>query len=170
MYTHYMSPGTKVGHHIDDFNKLILDLENIDIEIEDKDQALMLLTSLPSSYKNFMETLLYGKESLTMEDILATLNSRKLKKRAEGTKEETHDMLYVRGRSAYSGKVHSRRSSRLKSTGGIGKLKCFIFHSEGHPKRDCPMKSSRSVRKGKHAQDSGYSDDEGKPILEKPWW
>ncbi|GKB21351.1 hypothetical protein Tco_0855274 [Tanacetum coccineum] len=98
MYTYYMSPGTKVGHHIDDFNKLILDLENIDIEIEDKDQALMLLTSLPSSYKNFMEILLYGKESLTMEDILATLNSRELKKRTEGTK-----------------------SSRLKSTGGTGK-------------------------------------------------
>ncbi|GJY62908.1 zinc finger, CCHC-type containing protein [Tanacetum coccineum] len=39
---------TKLGDHIDAFNKLILDLANIDIEIEDKDQTLMLLTSLPS--------------------------------------------------------------------------------------------------------------------------
>ncbi|GJW57398.1 hypothetical protein Tco_0104129 [Tanacetum coccineum] len=86
-------PGTKLGDHIDEFNKLILDLANIDIEIEDEDQALMLLTSLSSSYENFVETLLYGKESLTMEDVLATLNSRELKKRTEGTKEETDDHL-----------------------------------------------------------------------------
>ncbi|GJT16282.1 hypothetical protein Tco_0874988 [Tanacetum coccineum] len=47
VYTYYMNPGTKLGDHIDEFNKLILDLENIDIEIEDEDQALMLHTSLP---------------------------------------------------------------------------------------------------------------------------
>ncbi|GJW82485.1 hypothetical protein Tco_0146460 [Tanacetum coccineum] len=70
---------TKLGDHIDEFNKLILDLMNIDIEIEDEDQALMLHTSLPSYYENFMETLLYGRESLTMEDVLATLNSREIK-------------------------------------------------------------------------------------------
>ncbi|GKA38983.1 hypothetical protein Tco_0731534 [Tanacetum coccineum] len=84
-----MSPCTKLGDHIDKFNKLILDLTNIDIEIEDEDHALMLLTSLPSSYENFVETLLYGRESLTMEDVLATLNSRELKKITEGIKEET---------------------------------------------------------------------------------
>ncbi|GJR34966.1 hypothetical protein Tco_1210650 [Tanacetum coccineum] len=49
LYKYYTSPGTKLGDHIDEFNKLILDLANIDIEIEDEDQALMLLTSLPSS-------------------------------------------------------------------------------------------------------------------------
>ncbi|GJU01820.1 hypothetical protein Tco_1112158 [Tanacetum coccineum] len=81
LYTYYISPGTKLGDHIDEFNKLILDLANIDIKIEDEYQALMLLTSLPSSYENFVETLLYGRESLKMEDVLATLNLRELKKR-----------------------------------------------------------------------------------------
>ncbi|GJX50129.1 hypothetical protein Tco_0276974 [Tanacetum coccineum] len=94
-----MSLGTKQGDHIDEFNKLILDLANIDIEIEDEDQALMLLMSLPSSYKNFVETLLYGRKSLTIEDVLVTLNSRELKKRTESTKKETGDGLYVRRRS-----------------------------------------------------------------------
>nr|GEW79675.1 zinc finger, CCHC-type [Tanacetum cinerariifolium] len=133
--TYYMSPGTKLGDHIDEFNKLILDLTNIDIEIEDEDQALMLLTSLASSYKNFVETLLYGRESLTMEDVLATLNSRELKKRTEGTKEDNGDGLYVRGRSD---------------------------HSEGHLKRDCPRKKSTGfVKKDKRNRDSDSFDDEG---------
>ncbi|GKE91477.1 hypothetical protein Tco_1572572, partial [Tanacetum coccineum] len=134
LYTYYMSPGTKLGDHIDVFNKLILDLANINIEIEDEDQTLMLLTSFPSSYENFMETLLYGRESLTMEDVLANLNSRELKKRTEGTKKETGDGLYVRGRLDHSRKAHSDGSSRFKSRGGTGKLKCFICHSEGHLK------------------------------------
>ncbi|GJY13619.1 hypothetical protein Tco_0382928 [Tanacetum coccineum] len=163
LYTYYMSPGTKTGDlYLYEFNKLILDLANIDIEIEDEDQALMLLTSLPSSYENFVETLLYGRESLTMEDVLATLNSRELKKRTEGTKEETGDGLYVRGRSDHSGKAHSGGSSRFKSRGGTSKLRCFLWFSDGHLKRDCPMKNVVGlVKKGKHDQDSDSSDDEG---------
>nr|GEY82658.1 retrovirus-related Pol polyprotein from transposon TNT 1-94 [Tanacetum cinerariifolium]GEY82660.1 retrovirus-related Pol polyprotein from transposon TNT 1-94 [Tanacetum cinerariifolium] len=96
LYMYYMNPGTKLGDHINEFNKLILDLANSDIEIETEDQALMLLTSLPSSYENFIETLLYGMESLTMDDGVATLCSRELKKRTKGTREETGDGLYVR--------------------------------------------------------------------------
>ncbi|GKA20280.1 retrovirus-related pol polyprotein from transposon TNT 1-94 [Tanacetum coccineum] len=118
LYTYYMSPGTKRGDRIDEFNKLILDLANIDIEIEDEDQTLMLLALLPSSYENFVETLLYV-------------------------------------RSDHSGKAHSGRSSRFKSRGGTGKLKCFICHSEGHLKRDCLMKKSCGfVKKGKRDHDS----------------
>ncbi|GJS83061.1 retrovirus-related pol polyprotein from transposon TNT 1-94 [Tanacetum coccineum] len=162
LYTYYISPCMKLDDHIDEFNKLILDLANIDIEIKDEDQALMLLTSLPSSYENFMETLLYGKESLIMEDVLATLISRELKKRTEGTKEETGDGLYARGRSDHLGKAHSGGSSWFKSRGGTSKLKCFICHSEGHLKRDCLMKkSTRFIKKSKRDQDFDSSDDEG---------
>nr|GEZ40325.1 zinc finger, CCHC-type [Tanacetum cinerariifolium] len=100
-----MSLGTKLDDHIDEFNKLILDLANIDIEIKDEDQAVMLLRSLSSSYENFVETLLYERESLRMEDVLATLNPRELKKRTEAIKEEMGDGLYVRGRSDHSGEV-----------------------------------------------------------------
>nr|GEU73396.1 hypothetical protein [Tanacetum cinerariifolium] len=54
--------GKKLSEHIDEFNKLIGDLVNIDVNIDDEDHALMLLTSLPPSYDNFVETLLYGRE------------------------------------------------------------------------------------------------------------
>ncbi|GJR66468.1 putative reverse transcriptase domain-containing protein [Tanacetum coccineum] len=109
------------------FNKLILDLANIDIDIEDEDQALMLHTSLSSSYENSLETLLYGREYLTIEDVPATLNSRELKKRTEGTKEETGAGLYVRGMSD---------------------------HLEGHLKRHC-LKKGKHEQDSNSSNDEG---------------
>ncbi|GJZ68967.1 hypothetical protein Tco_0632517 [Tanacetum coccineum] len=170
LYIYYMSPGMKLGDHIDEFNKLILDLANIDIEIEDEDQALMLLTSLPSSYENFVETLLYGRESLTMEDVLATLNSRELKKRTEGTKEETGDGLYVRRRSDHSGKAHSGRSSRFKSRGGTSKLRealvvvgndemAELVMDSGGDNRTCTIKGTGKVKIQLHDGSSFILED-----------
>ncbi|GKE12866.1 hypothetical protein Tco_1416417 [Tanacetum coccineum] len=78
LYNFYMHPGKKQSEHTDEFHKLVDDLAAIDTAILDKDQALLLLTSLPSSYGNFVETLLYGRETLKLEDVLASLNSREL--------------------------------------------------------------------------------------------
>ncbi|GJT41811.1 hypothetical protein Tco_0941676 [Tanacetum coccineum] len=132
-----MSPGTKLSDHIDEFNKLILDLANIDIEIEDEDQALMLLTSLPSSYENFVETFLYGRETLTMEDVLATLNSRELKKRTEGTKEEIDDGLYVRGRSDHLGTLEKEGYTVKMQMGRIKVIKGCRVMMTGIRKKNC---------------------------------
>nr|GEX90381.1 retrovirus-related Pol polyprotein from transposon TNT 1-94 [Tanacetum cinerariifolium] len=68
------------SEHIDEFHKLVGDLAAIDTTISDADNALLLLTSLPSSYDNFMATLLYVWDTLKLEDVLMTLNSRELQK------------------------------------------------------------------------------------------
>ncbi|GKD82709.1 retrovirus-related pol polyprotein from transposon TNT 1-94 [Tanacetum coccineum] len=141
LFTFYMDSGKKLSEHIDEFNKLIGDLANIDVDIDDEDQALMLLTSLPSSYDNFVETLLYGRESLTLEDVLSSLNSRELKKRTDA--KDDGDGLYVRGRSDHRGN-QGRGSSRSKSKGkGTYKLKCYICYSEDHLKKDCPKRNKK---------------------------
>ncbi|GKA30491.1 hypothetical protein Tco_0716796, partial [Tanacetum coccineum] len=83
-----------------------------------------------------------------------------LKKRTEGTKEETGDGLYVRGRSDHSGKAHSGRSSWLsQGVELVNSSASYVIQ-----KRDCPMnKSSGFVKKGTRDQDSDsdYFDDEG---------
>nr|GEU34318.1 copia LTR rider [Tanacetum cinerariifolium] len=69
-----------ISEHIDEFNKIVLDLANIEVKFEDEDLALLLLTSLPASYEHFLDTLFYGREALTFEDVMATLNSKEIKK------------------------------------------------------------------------------------------
>nr|GEZ63227.1 Gag_pre-integrs domain-containing protein/UBN2_2 domain-containing protein [Tanacetum cinerariifolium] len=87
----------KLSEHVDEFNKLIGDLANIDFDIDDEDQALMLLTSLPSSYDNFMETLLYGRESLTLEDVLNKKKSTGFVKKNVGQGFGMHSEGYDNG-------------------------------------------------------------------------
>nr|GEU76617.1 cation/H(+) antiporter 20 [Tanacetum cinerariifolium] len=67
---------------------------------------------MSSSYDNFVETLLYGKKSLTLKDVLSCLNSRELKKMTYA--KDGGDGLYVRGRSDYRGN-QGRGSSQSKS-------------------------------------------------------
>ncbi|KAL5764642.1 hypothetical protein ACOSQ2_017236 [Xanthoceras sorbifolium] len=71
-----MSEGTSVGSHINEFEYLIMDLQNLDVKIDDEDQALLLLCSLPSSYRHLRETILYGKDTISLKDVKTALETK----------------------------------------------------------------------------------------------
>ena len=156
LYTFYMPAGRTISEHIDEFNKIVLELANIEVKFEDEDLALLLLTSLPASYEHFVDTLLYGREALTLEDVMATLNSKEIKKRSKA-KGDDGEGLYVRGRTDRRNSHQSRGKSRSKSRGG--RLKCYICQSEEHLKRNCPKnnrkKSNGFVKKEDQPSSSG---------------
>nr|GEV42923.1 retrotransposon protein, putative, Ty1-copia subclass [Tanacetum cinerariifolium] len=82
LFTIYMHSCKKLSEHIDEFNKLIGDLANIDVDIDDEYQALMLLTSLPSSYDNFEER--EGQIIKVIKDVVVQDQSQKNKKKSTG--------------------------------------------------------------------------------------
>ncbi|GJX75299.1 retrovirus-related pol polyprotein from transposon TNT 1-94 [Tanacetum coccineum] len=129
LYTFYMPAGRKISEHIDEFNKIVLDLANIEVKFEDEDLALLLLTSLSASYEHFVDTLLYVREALTFKDVMATLNSKEIKERSKA-KGDDGEGLYVRRRTDHKDSRQSRGKSRSKSQGG--RLKCYICQSEDH--------------------------------------
>ncbi|GKV43399.1 hypothetical protein SLEP1_g50691 [Rubroshorea leprosula] len=86
LFTLSMNEGGSIKDHLDEFNKLILDLKNIDVKIKDEDQEIIVLYSLPDSYDNFVETHLHSRDQLSMEDVKVALNSRELKKKVSGDK------------------------------------------------------------------------------------
>nr|GEZ56208.1 retrovirus-related Pol polyprotein from transposon TNT 1-94 [Tanacetum cinerariifolium] len=111
-----MPAGRKISEHIDEFNKIVLDLENIYVNFEDKDLALLLLTSLPASYEQFMDTLLYRREALTLKDVMATLNSKEIKEKSKA-KGDDGEGLYVRGRTDHGDSRYIKKDEQPSSSG-----------------------------------------------------
>src|SRR3954463_7628209 len=80
LYTLRMEEGSAVKEHLDAFNSIIMDLRNMDIKVKSEDQAMILLCSLPMSYDTFVDTLLYRKDYISLDDVSSALKSRELKK------------------------------------------------------------------------------------------
>nr|GEV99348.1 retrovirus-related Pol polyprotein from transposon TNT 1-94 [Tanacetum cinerariifolium] len=166
LYTFYMPAGRKISEHIDEFNKIVLDLENIEVKFEDEDLALLLLTCLPASYEHFVDTFLYGLKALTLEDVMATLNSKEIKEMSKA-KGDDGEGLYVRGRTGRRDSRQSRGKLRSKSRGG--RLKCYICQFEDHLKRNCPKnnhkKSTGYVKKDEQPSSSGSTYEDSKVMM-----
>ena len=76
---------------------------------------------------------MYGRETLTMEEVLAALKSKELKKRLD-VKEENDDGLFVRGRpDQRNNSFKNKNKSKSKN-----KRRCFLCNSKKHLKKDCP--------------------------------
>ncbi|KAH9782268.1 hypothetical protein KPL71_008823 [Citrus sinensis] len=106
------------------------------IHIDDEDKVMILLCSLPSSFEHLVDTLMYGRQTLTMVDVKETLSSKAATKRdsreAEG--------LMARGRSE---KKESNKGKKKISKSKSKNMKCFHCHKEGHFKKDCPEKKNK---------------------------
>src|SRR4051812_20372490 len=129
-----MVEGTLLKQHLDVFNSIIMDLENIDIKVESEDQALIVLSSLPASYESFVDTLLYENNTISLDDVSSALKSKELKK----SYPDGRDMSESQSLVAWGGSQKDKWSEgRSKSKGKI--VSCFECHEKGHYKRDCPM-------------------------------
>ncbi|MBA0660430.1 hypothetical protein Goklo_012447 [Gossypium klotzschianum] len=76
LFTFRMNESKLLRDHISQFITLLNDLKNVEVQIDDEDQTMLLLCSLPPSYKSFNETLIYGRDKLLFEDVKGHLLSR----------------------------------------------------------------------------------------------
>ncbi|KAL6199900.1 hypothetical protein ACLB2K_029682 [Fragaria x ananassa] len=110
--------------HMNVFSRLIVQLANVDVKIEEEDQALLLLTSLPDSYENIITTILYGKDTLKMEEVESTLLSHEKRRKVD----DSQNPVFVAHGQNQRGRLIARGSSghsRSKSKGrGKGK-QCY---------------------------------------------
>jgi hypothetical protein len=145
LYTIWMKEGTLVFDHLDEFNRVILDLKNIDCKVDDEDQALIMLCSLPTSFEHFVDTMLYGfgRDTISIDDVKDALNSKELKKRAsENWGDNQAKGLVARDRSNEKGSSSNGGRSRSKSR----KVKCFYYKKEGHMKSECNLLKAKKEK------------------------
>ena len=55
LFTLRMSEGTPIQSHLDEFNSMMIDSENLDVKVDDEDKAVLFIVSLPPSYRHFKE-------------------------------------------------------------------------------------------------------------------
>lgn len=60
-----------------EFHKIIDDLVNIQVKIDDENTDLLLLSSLHKHFELFKDALLYGKEgTITLDEVQTTVRSK----------------------------------------------------------------------------------------------
>lgn len=143
LYALKMEEGTPVSQHLDKFNSIIMDLNNIDNKIDDEDQAIIVLCSLPPSYENFVDTMMYGRDDLTLEEVKNALSSSELRKKITGKVVENNEGegLVARGRSKAKGGSSSKSHPRSQSK---KRIQCYYCKKYGHMKVDCPKRKEKS--------------------------
>ena len=167
-----MNPAKSLEENIDTFNGITISLANIDEEISEENQAILILNSLPESHNDLKTTMKYGRQTLTLEDVLVALRYRnlELKKEKRNTPVEG---LHVRGKPGKKSKSKGRNHSMSKSKdkGNPKRLVCWLCKQEGHPKRLC-LKRGKGVDHYKEKVDNanlldGYESGEGLIISEQ---
>ncbi|MFQ6630875.1 hypothetical protein Gotur_008920, partial [Gossypium turneri] len=135
--------------HISQFITLLNDLKNVEVHIDDEDQAMLLLCSLPPLYKSFKETLIYGRDKLSFEDVKGHLLSR------DKLDNELH----------FDGKV-DRQASVLIASKKRDKM-CRYCKKLGHVKADCyKLRNKRAAKSNeKDIDGANLAEESGDDFL-----
>lgn len=158
-----MEDDKRLEENFDQFLKLIADLASIQIDISDEDQAIQLLSGLPTAYEPLVHALQYGtgRDTLTVTEVMTAAYSKEaeLKQKGPLSSGKQSEGLYVddRGRSAQrnEGGANKSRNNRQRGRGRsksrgkpIGKTNktCWVCGAEGHWKRDCPDRKKGSFQ------------------------
>ncbi|KAH9753275.1 hypothetical protein KPL71_015010 [Citrus sinensis] len=163
LYTFSMKDGVAMKDHVDEFNKLILDLENVNIILEDENGALILLSSLPESNEHFVDTLLYGRQTLSLKDVKDALESKALKQMADVKDQSNTEGLVAKGKPEKKHyKQKKNNSQKDKDEKKKKKRKCYFCQKEGHYIKDCfEKKKLEELQKKSNGKTAVASEDEG---------
>jgi hypothetical protein len=130
IYTIHMAEGTSIQSHLNEFNSIIVDLEIVDVKIDEEDKAILLVVSLPPSFKNFKEIMLYGNHtSLTFENVKSNLLS---KEKLDVDSEPKGEGLIVRGSEDHKSNIY-----------------CHYCRKNTHNISQCPKVRNKEERKKK---------------------
>ncbi|KAG8481083.1 hypothetical protein CXB51_025814 [Gossypium anomalum] len=163
LYTHCLKEDASAHEHLTVFKEILSNLEAIEVQYGKEDLGLILLCSLPPSYSTFRDTILYSRESLTVDEVYDSLTSYdKMKYLAikPDSQGEDRDADDNRGRTQ-EWNPRSKSKGRSKSS-NRGKT-CNFYKKKGHIKSECyklqnKIKREVANQKGKQLENFGEAD------------
>lgn len=124
VYNFRMQDSKSVDENIDDFLKLIADLNNLEIEVPDEVQAVLLLSALPAKYEMLKETLKYSREKIKFDEVVSAARSKELDMRDNTGNKSSGEGLFVRGKTESKGNNSGKGKNRGRSKSRDGKKIC----------------------------------------------
>ena len=122
--------------------KLLTDLVNVDVEIDEEDKTVILLNSLPKEeYGTFTLTLINGRKSLNYNEISAALMNYEVRRqdKLSSLGSITAEALTVRGKSSnLKGRGDQERSKSRSGFRDLKRNQCALCKEVGHWKVDYP--------------------------------
>ena len=110
-----------MSEHLNYYNKIFADLQNLEVDVSSEDKALLLLNSLPDTYDHLITTLLYGKDEIKYDYVSNVLiNYEYCKKDKQAQRDMMSEALIVKGMS---------NDKKLE------KDECAYCHKNGHWKK-----------------------------------
>ncbi|XP_058747135.1 uncharacterized protein LOC131620136 [Vicia villosa] len=96
LYSFRMGEKKSIIEQLMEFHKIIDDLKNIEMNIDDEDNALLLLSSLPRSFEHFKDALLYGNEdTIILDEVQTVMKSKEFSKLKDLKIEDSGEGLNV---------------------------------------------------------------------------
>ena len=162
MYQLMKDKDTTIQDHINAFNKLVCQLLNADEKLTDEEQALLLLTSLPKEYRNIVQKLLIVRDSISLDQALATLreNDRFMVRREGEEKKSIGDGLFSEGSNRGRNKDNGYQG-RGKSHGrsDLSDKECYYCKKKGHIQIMC-KEFKEDFKRMKILRDGGRHESE----------
>ncbi|KAF3950225.1 hypothetical protein CMV_023988 [Castanea mollissima] len=124
--------GISMSEHLNDYNKILADLQNLEVDISSEDKALLLLNSLPDNYDHLITTLLYGKDEIKFDDVSNALTNNEYRMKDKQAQRDTMTKaLIVKGMS---------NDKKLE------KDECAYCHKKGHWKKDFSLLQNKDEK------------------------
>lgn len=139
LYSYKFLEDRTIGEQLDEFNKAVDDLENVDVKLEDEDKAIILLNALPKSFDHLRDAMLYGRENtITLEEVQCALRSRELRK-ASSVQESNNQALSINKPKGKKKKFNApyKAQNQKKEVTGKETRSCHYCKKPGHLKKDC---------------------------------
>lgn len=98
LYSFKMNEEKQISNHVDEFNKIYVDLQNVDVVLQDEDKAIMFLNAIPKSYEQFRDAMIFVRTSFTFDEVQTMVKTKELKGLKKSQEESRGEGMMIRGR------------------------------------------------------------------------